>query len=200
MPMMPAADAVRAVIGPDDPAAARMTIIGIIAAVEAPMEVAMPVEGGAIATIAMKSAIAIAAAVKGRRGAEATAMKTTAMEAAEMSSATMEAATAAVEASTSTMSAATTATAVANLRDHVVGRSLRRRQRRRIDRSHRFGTTRSSCRQHQRGNGRNPEQAHRACPGTQNPQHRILPESGQRSCDARSHLASSLFMCGRSQD
>jgi hypothetical protein len=127
------------------------------------------------------------------------------MEAAEMPSTAVEAATAtvetasAVEASTSTMSPATTA-AVTNLRDHVVGRSLRRRQRRRIDRSHRFSAARSPGRQHQRGNGRNPEQAHRACPETQNPQHRILPESEQRSCDARFHRASSLFMCGRSQD
>src|SRR5258707_14179122 len=94
MQMMPAEDGVGAVIGPDDPAAARMTVIGIVAAVEASMEVTMPVVGGAIATVAMKSAIAvksavaIAAAVKGRRGAEATAVKTAAMEPPEMLSST----------------------------------------------------------------------------------------------------------------
>ena len=132
MPMVPAADAARAVIGPDDPAAARIVIVGIIAAVIiAPVEVTVAVMR-AIDPVAMKaavaveSAIAIAAAVKRRRGAEAAAMETTTMEttaaeAAEMSAATMEAA---ATVKTSTMSATTAA--MADLGDEIVGRSFRR--------------------------------------------------------------------------
>jgi hypothetical protein len=54
---------------------------------------------------------------------------------------------------------AMSAAAVANLRDEIVACGLRRRQRRWIDWSHRLGAARSPGRQHQRGNGRKPEQA-----------------------------------------
>jgi hypothetical protein len=141
------------------------------------------------AAVMMNSAVAITAAMKGGRGAEAatmetTAMETTAAEAADMSSAAAEASatemsSASVEAATTAKTSAaveaaamsTTAATVADLRDHIVGGRLRRGQRGRIDRRHRFSTTCSPGRQHQRGNGRKSEQAHRACPATQNPQH-----------------------------
>lgn len=132
---MPAADAARAVIGPDDPAAARVMVSGIIAAVIiAPVEVAMavmrPIDPVAMesavavnAAITVKPAVAIAAAVEGRRGAEAAdmaAMESTAAKTADMSSATAEAA------ATVKMSAAMTTAAVANLRDEAVARGLTR--------------------------------------------------------------------------
>ena len=128
---MPAADAARAVIGPDDPAAARIMVVGIIAAdIIAPVEVAMavvrPIDPVAMkSAVAVNTAIAIAAAMEGRRGAEAAdmaAMESTAAETADMSSATAEASTT-VKMSATAMSTA----AVANLRDEVVGRGLRRR-------------------------------------------------------------------------
>src|SRR4051812_3033168 len=205
VPAMPAADGAGAVIGPDDRAAARMAVIGIVAAIVAPVEMAMAVIGGAIDAVAMESAsaivansaVAIAAAMKGGRGAEATRVETTAAEATDMPSATVEAAST-VEAAAMTATTMSTA-AVAN-RDHIATCGLRRRQRRRIDRGHRLGRTRGPGRQHQRRSSRNPEQAHRACPETQYSQHRLLPESGQRSCDARSRRASSLFIGSRSQD
>src|SRR6478752_2317588 len=203
VPAMRAADAARAVIGPDDPAATRIAVIGIVAAIVAPVEMAMAVIGGAIAAIAViaavmvNSAVAIAAAMKGGRGAEATTVETTAADATEMSSAAVEAAPA-MEAAAMTTTAMPTATARGE--HHVVACGLRRRQRRRIDWSHRLGRTRGPGRQHQRRGGRNPEQAHRACPETEYSQHGLLPESGLRSCDARSRRASALFIDGRSQD
>jgi hypothetical protein len=116
--------------------------------------------------------------MKGGRGAEATAMKATAAEATDMSSAavegsaTMEAATTAkTSTSVETAAMSTAAATVADLRDQIVACRFRRGQRGRIDRRHRFSTTCSPGRQHQRGNGRKPEQAHRACSETQNPQH-----------------------------
>ena len=124
---MPAADAARAVIGPDDPAAARMVVVGIVAAdIIAPVEVAVavvrPIDPVAMkSAIAVNATIAIATTMEGRRGAEAAAMKAAATEAAEMSSATAEA-TAAVKMSATTMPAA----AVPDLRDEIVGRSFRR--------------------------------------------------------------------------
>ena len=75
VPAMPAADAARAVIGPDDPAAARIMVVGIIAAdIIAPVEVAMavvrPIDPVAMkSAVAVNAAIAIAAAMEGRRGA-----------------------------------------------------------------------------------------------------------------------------------
>src|SRR3954465_6335432 len=207
VPAMPAADAARAVIGPDDPAAARMAVIGIVGAIVAPVEMAKAVIGrarDAAATdsppaIVANSAVAIAAAMKRGRGAEATRVEATAAEATDMSSATVEAAAAMEAAAMAATTMSTAAAAVAN-RDHIVTCGLRRRQRRRIDWSHRFSRTRGSGRQHQRRGGRNSEQAHRACPETQYSQHGLLPESGQRSCDARFRLASSLYIGGRSQD
>ena len=77
---MPAADAARAVIGPDDPAAARVMISGIIAAVIiAPVEVTVAVIGtidpvAMMAAIVPESTVAIAAAVEGRCGSEAADM------------------------------------------------------------------------------------------------------------------------------
>src|SRR6185295_13128876 len=204
---MPPADAARTVIGPDHPAAARIVVVGIVAAVIiAPVEVAIAVMR-AIDPVAMKtaivakSAVAIAATMKGRCGAEAADMaapKATAAETADMSSAAVE--TTATKTATAMEAAtmSTTAATVANLGDHVVACSLRRRQRRRIDRSHRFGTLCSPGRQHQRGNGRKPEQAYRACPSIQDPQHGILPESERQHCGAAS--LASLFNCSRSQD
>ena len=126
---MPAADAARAVIGPDDPAAARMVVVGIVAAdIIAPVEVAVavvrPIDPVAMkSAIAVNATIAIATTMEGRRGAEAAdmaAMESAAAETADMSAATAEA-SAAVKMSAAAMSAA----AVANLRDEVVARSLR---------------------------------------------------------------------------
>src|SRR6478609_5814141 len=114
VPAMPAADAARAVIGPDDPAATRIAVIGIVAAIVAPVEMAMAVIGGAIAAIAVIAAVMVNSAV-----AEAAAMTTTAMP-----------------------------TATARGEHHVVACGLRRRQRRRIDWSHRLGRTRGPGRQH----------------------------------------------------
>src|SRR3954465_386678 len=150
VPAMPAADAARAVIGPDDPAAARMAVIGIVGAIVAPVEMAKAVIGrarDAAATdsppaIVANSAVAIAAAMKGGRGAEATRVETTAAETTDMPSATVEAASTgeAAAMTPTTMSpaaAAAAAAAVAN-RDHIATCGLRRRQRRRIDRGHRL--------------------------------------------------------------
>ena len=151
---MPAADAARAVIGPDHPAAAWIAVVGIIAAgIIAPVEVAIAVMGAMMAPVSViaaisKATMAIAAdmAVKGRRGAEATdmaAVKSTAAEAADMPSAkttAMEAApakTSAVKAAAMSMPAA-----VANLRDEVVCRSLGRGRRRRIDQGECFSAAR----------------------------------------------------------
>src|SRR3954453_5925378 len=158
--------------------------------------------------IVANSAVAIAAAMEGGRGAEATSVETTTAEATDMSSATVEAASTGETAAAGTApppgdtppamkapAMSTTAAAVANL-DHVVTCGLRRRQRRRIDWSHRLGRTCGSGRQHQCRGGRNPEQAHRACPETQYSQHGLLPESGQRI--AAQCLAPPLFICGRS--
>ena len=138
MPMVPAADTARAVIGPDGPAAARIVVVGIAAVIVAPVEMAVAVVR-AIDPVAMKtamtmkaavvaeSAIAQAAAVKCRRGAETAAMETTAAKAAEMSATAMEAtATAEAAAAVKTSAVSATTTAMANLRDEVVGRSFRR--------------------------------------------------------------------------
>src|SRR5206468_8215308 len=119
----------------------------IVAAVIAPMKMAIAVMRAidavaveSASAIVANSAVAIAAAMKRGRGAEATSMETTAAEATDMSSATVE--TAAAMKAAATMPTAATA-AVAN-RDHIVTCGLRHRQRRRIDWSHRLSTTRRS--------------------------------------------------------
>ena len=76
------------------------------------------------------AAIPIATAMERGRGAEAAdmaAVETTAAEAADMASATMEAATAEATAAVKMSAATVSAAAMANLRDEVVARSLRRR-------------------------------------------------------------------------
>src|SRR5947209_10234324 len=127
VPAVPAADAARAVIGPDDPAAARMAVIGIVAAIVAPVEMAMAVIGGAIDAVAMESAstivansaVAIAAAMKGGRGAEATRVETTAAEATDMPSATVEAASTVEAAAMTAPTMSTAAAAAVANRDHI---------------------------------------------------------------------------------
>ena len=100
MPVMPAADAARAVIGPDD-AAARAVMIRIVAAVESrPKE--MPSVKAAMPDEAVGPA--------DKTAAEATAMKTAAESAAAMEAAATMEASAAMKSATA-MSAATMAAA-----------------------------------------------------------------------------------------
>lgn len=112
------ADPPRSVIGPDHPAAVRITVInGIVTdAVEAPMEVVpvvevRPVVGMAIAAIMKR---AVAAAMEHRRGTETAAVEATAVEAATVK--------------TSMTAAAMTTMAAANLDHRAVGCDFRRRR------------------------------------------------------------------------
>jgi len=116
MPVVPAADPARTVIGPDDPAVARIISVGIVAAVEMPtMEVR-----DAIAPEMMEAAVPEAAAVPTATMPASATMK--GVETATVEATTVEAAT-----MKSTSAMETTATvAAASYLDHVSGPSLRR--------------------------------------------------------------------------
>jgi len=126
MPVMaPAADAARAVIGPDDPAI-RVVIIAIVRVVATTIEEAAMMEMRKAAMV-MESAITEAAAVKTTAMPTATAMPATVKASAMEATATMEAAAA--------MTAA--AMAAVNLYQFV-GSRLRDRRCARRDQRHRL--------------------------------------------------------------
>ena len=143
VPMAIVADAARAVMGQDHPAATVRIIIGVIvirvigrAIEEAPVKVM--VVRKSIAAIA-KAAVSMAAAMEDRSGAKPAAMEygaTTVEAAAVKTSAAMETATAVEASATSTMS-------TADFGRQPVGAKFRRGDSTRIDQRERFGAWRN---------------------------------------------------------
>jgi len=151
-PMAIVADAARAVMGQDHPAATVRIIIGVIvirvigrAIEEAPVKVM--VVRKSIAAIA-KAAVSMAAAMEDRSGAKPAAMEygaTTVEAAAVKTSAAMETATAVEASATSTAveTSSTSAMSTADFGRQPVGAKFRRGDSTRIDQRERFGALRN---------------------------------------------------------
>jgi len=174
------ADATRAVIGPDDPAAAVRVII-VVRRIEAPVKV-VPVK----VLVVREPAMAKAAAVQNMCAPEAAAMKrrTTAMEASAVET-----------------SATMAAMPAADLGRDPAGSVFRRGRTARIDQRKRLGALARCGRQREHRGSRKAQATDKAAPGISNLHHCVRsPRMLATRSRAMKWPAFGMFICDRSQN